>query len=54
VLYRLDWELLVGVKGVSNLLVVKPRVTPSELKRQIEQALVRTAELDAKRNSRTR
>jgi osmotically-inducible protein OsmY len=40
---------LVGVKGVSNLLVVKPRVTPSELKRQIEQALVRTAELDAKR-----
>ena len=26
-----------------------PRVTPSELKRQIEQALVRTAELDARR-----
>jgi len=40
---------LAGVKGVSNLLVVRPRVTPSELKKQIEQALVRTAELDAKR-----
>ena len=40
---------LAGVKGVSNLLVVRPRVTPSELKKKIEQALVRTAELDAKR-----
>jgi osmotically-inducible protein OsmY len=40
---------LAGVKGVSNLLLVRPRVTPSELKKQIEQALVRTAELDAKR-----
>jgi hypothetical protein len=34
---------------VSNLLFIRPRVTPSELKKQIEQALVRTAELDAKR-----
>lgn len=40
---------LAGVIGVSNLLVVRPRVTPSELKKHIEQALVRTAELDAKR-----
>jgi osmotically-inducible protein OsmY len=40
---------LAGVKGVSNLVLVRLRVTPSELKRQIEQALVRTAELDAKR-----
>jgi len=40
---------LSGVKGVSNLIVVRPRVTASELKKQIEQALVRTAELDAKR-----
>jgi osmotically-inducible protein OsmY len=40
---------LAGVKGISNLIVVRPRVTPSELKKQIEQALVRTAELDAKR-----
>jgi osmotically-inducible protein OsmY len=40
---------LTGVKGVSNLITVKPRVTPSDLKRQIEQALVRSAETDAQR-----
>jgi osmotically-inducible protein OsmY len=34
---------LAGVKGVSNLIAVKPRVTPSELRQKIEQALVRTA-----------
>jgi len=28
---------------------VKPRLTPTELKEKIEQALVRTAELDAQR-----
>ena len=39
---------LSGVKGVTNLIVVKPRATPSELKRKIEEALVRTAQLDAK------
>jgi osmotically-inducible protein OsmY len=38
-----------GVKGVSNLITVKPRATPSELKAKIEQALVRTAETDARR-----
>jgi osmotically-inducible protein OsmY len=38
-----------GVKGVTNLITVKPRVTPSDLKRQIEQALIRNAETDAKR-----
>src|SRR5688572_19350826 len=38
---------LTGVKGVSNLITVKPRVTPSELKQKIEQALVRSAETDA-------
>jgi len=36
-----------GVKGVTNLITVKPRVTPSELKKKIEDALVRNAELDA-------
>jgi osmotically-inducible protein OsmY len=36
---------------VSNLITVKPRVTPSELKEKIEQALVRSAELDAERIS---
>jgi osmotically-inducible protein OsmY len=40
---------LVGVKGVSNLIVVKPRASPSELKKKIEDALVRNAQLDANR-----
>jgi osmotically-inducible protein OsmY len=40
---------LTGVKGVTNLITVKPRVTPSDLKRTIEQALVRSAETDADR-----
>jgi osmotically-inducible protein OsmY len=40
---------LTGVKGVTNLIVVKPRLTPSDLKQKIEQALVRTAELDARK-----
>ena len=38
---------LTGVKGVTNLIVVKPRVTDSELKRKIEEALVRSAKTDA-------
>lgn len=38
---------LAGVKGVTNLIMVKPRITASELKQKIEQALVRSAELDA-------
>jgi len=40
---------LTGVKGVSNLVTVKPRVTPSELKSKIEAALVRSAQTDAER-----
>ena len=40
---------LTGVKGVSNLLTVKPRVTASDLKEKIEKALVRSAETDAER-----
>ncbi len=39
---------LTGVRGVSNLITVKPNVTPSELKKKIEEALVRSAELDAR------
>jgi len=39
---------LTGVKGVTNLIAVKAKPTPAELKKKIEQALVRTAELDAK------
>ena len=38
---------LAGVKGVTNLIEVKPRVTPSDLKKKIEDALVRNAQLDA-------
>ncbi|UBF24932.1 BON domain-containing protein [Kovacikia minuta CCNUW1] len=40
---------LKGVKGVANLLTIKPRVSSSELKQKIEQALVRSAETDAMR-----
>jgi osmotically-inducible protein OsmY len=40
---------LTGVNGVSNLITVKPRVVPTELKAKIEDAFKRSAELDAKR-----
>jgi osmotically-inducible protein OsmY len=42
---------LTGVKGVSNLITVRPRTGPSpdELKTKIEGALLRTAETDAER-----
>jgi osmotically-inducible protein OsmY len=38
-----------GVTGVTNLITVKPHVAASELKRKIEQALLRSAEADSKR-----
>jgi osmotically-inducible protein OsmY len=37
------------VKGVSNTILLKPRVEPTEVKRKIEQALRRSAEVDANR-----
>ena len=37
-----------GVKGVTNLLTVKPRVKPDELKENIENALIRNARTDAR------
>lgn len=40
---------LTGVKGVTDLITVKPRVSPTELKTKIEEAFKRSAELDAKR-----
>jgi osmotically-inducible protein OsmY len=40
---------LTGVKGVTNLITVKPHTAPSDLKKRIEEALVRTAKLDADR-----
>jgi osmotically-inducible protein OsmY len=38
---------LKGVKGISNLIQVKPRVEPTEIKRKIEDAFRRSAEIDA-------
>jgi osmotically-inducible protein OsmY len=38
-----------GIKGVINLITLKPRVAPSEIKRKIEEAFRRSAEVDANR-----
>jgi osmotically-inducible protein OsmY len=38
-----------GVKGITNFIEVKPRVAPSEIRRKIEEALRRAAEIDASR-----
>lgn len=59
---EVDWEFerkdaervvrrLKGVRGVSNLITVRPRIKPSpdEVQRKIREALVRDAETDAKR-----
>jgi len=44
-----DVRNLQGVKGViNNIRVVAPRISPAEVKAKIEQALERSAELDAK------
>jgi osmotically-inducible protein OsmY len=56
----LDWQYqknlaesavkkLRGVIGISNNIEVKPRVSPSEVKNKIEDALKRSAEIDARR-----
>lgn len=42
---------LTGVTGVTNLIVVKPRLSPTELKSKIEDAFKRSAEIDAQRIS---
>lgn len=55
-----DWEFqktaaekavrkLIGVRGVSNLIEVKPSVSKGEVKAEIESALKRLAEVDASR-----
>src|SRR4030088_818451 len=57
---EVDWEFerndaervvrrLTGVRGVTNLIKVKSRPTPQELKKKIEDALIRSAETDAQR-----
>jgi osmotically-inducible protein OsmY len=40
-----------GVIGISNNIEVKPKVSPTEVKSKIEEALRRSAELDARRIS---
>jgi len=43
-------ESLTGVKGVTNLIEVRaPKVSPEQVRAQIEEALERSAELDARR-----
>ena len=37
------------IKGVTNLIQLKPQVAPSEIKRKIEEAFRRSAEIDASR-----
>lgn len=55
----LDWQYqrdtarkavahLTGVKGVTNLITLKPRVLPDEVERRIQSAFQRAASLDAK------
>lgn len=44
-------RFLTGVTGVSNGIVVKPQVSPSEVKDKIEAAFKRNAEIDARRVS---
>src|SRR5258706_15920601 len=39
---------LSGTRGITNLITVKPQPTPQDLKSQIERALVRNAQTDAK------
>ena len=38
-----------GVKGVTNVVTVKPKVEPSELQRKIMEAFKRNAQVDANR-----
>ncbi len=39
---------IAGIRGITNLIVVKPLLSPTDLKQQIEKELVRNAETDAK------
>jgi osmotically-inducible protein OsmY len=42
-------KLLQGVKGVTNQIKIKPKVSPSQVQTRIEEALRRSAEVDARR-----
>jgi len=46
-----DVRYLTGVKGVTNALVVIPKVSPTDIRMKIEEALKRSAQLDANRIS---
>ena len=39
---------LSGIRGITNLIAVKPHLLPTDLKQKIEKALVRNAETDAR------
>ena len=45
---------LTGVKGVTNQIVIKTRVSPAQVKTRIEEALERSAEVGAPHHSRCR
>lgn len=50
--YQKEWaeravRPITGIKSITNLIHVKPRVSPSDVKRKIEDALVRSAKVDA-------
>jgi osmotically-inducible protein OsmY len=40
---------LTGVKGVTNSIVVRPHVSPGDVREKIEAAFKRSAEIDARR-----
>jgi osmotically-inducible protein OsmY len=40
---------LTGITGISNLITVQPHVGPSQMQQRIEEALKRSAEMDARR-----
>jgi osmotically-inducible protein OsmY len=40
---------IMGVRGVTNLITVKPKLQPSEIKKRIEEALIRSVTTDAER-----
>lgn len=55
-----DWEYkkreaervvrnLPGVKSIANLIEVKPKIQPSDIRKEVQQALVRSAQTDAQR-----
>jgi len=39
---------LAGIRGLSNLIAVRPHLSPTDLKQQVEKGLVRNAETDAR------